>query len=102
MIEKAPIINTDSLTCHDTVTGWLMAQRDADDQHYREQGEGELRKERQRLLDYLKSLQRSNPKASLAATIDLIETTDLEKGNLELEAENILLKEQINVKDTTP
>lgn len=35
--------------------------------------------EQKRILNYLKSLLEVNPKASLAATIDLIETTDPER-----------------------
>ena len=37
------------------------------------------RDEQKRLLNYLKVLNKSEPKASLAATIDLIEATDPEK-----------------------
>jgi len=40
--------------------------------------EQEVREEEQvRILAYLKTLLEVNPKASLASTIDLIETTDL-------------------------
>ena len=34
------------------------------------------REEQERILNYLKALLKSHPKASLAATIDLIETTN--------------------------
>lgn len=72
MEAKDRITKTTEENCHNTLEERLAEQ---DRISYKAGYENGIKEEQSRLLKYLKGLLGANPKASLEATIDLIETT---------------------------